>query len=458
MQSQLQLSSPTRRPNTSEPLLDFIPRISPRLTAPLHLKPYLDILERAPGGGLRTVFGAPPQHGKTESTIHAIVRLLLARPELRNAYATYNDARTLRVSRNALDIVRRAGLELSVANLGLWRTRQAGQMLWTSVGGGLTGEPIDGVIVIDDPIKDRKEAESPTIRQNHKDWYHGSVESRLHPGASVIVMATRWHADDLPGYLVREQGFEYINLKAIADASRPASDTREPGEALWPAKHPLDFLLQKQRANPWNFASLYQGEPRPRGGALFKDPTYYTQLPTRGFRVLYGVDLAYSERTHADFSVCVELWVMPPLKPGDKPLIYVVNVDRKQVDAPSFTLTLKARQASQVGKMFWIASGTELGAAAFIRKAGVPLVVRDPRGRDKFTRALGTAELWNSGRILVPADSLGYDWADVFVDEVTNFTGVKDPADDQVDALVSGCEEALKLDDMTLHFIPGRHS
>lgn len=438
--------------------MEFIPRVTPRWEAPTHLKPYIDILEKAPGAGLRIVFAAPPQHGKTESTIHAFAWWMKKFPHLRYAYATYSGDRSARVGRRALRIAEQAEAPLDRANTELWTTREDGQVLWTSVGGGMTGEPVDGVIVVDDPLKDRKEAESSTIRQNLKDWYHGVVEARLHPGASVIVMATRWHNDDLSGYLVREQGFTYINLQAIAGDKRPANDNREPGQALWPALHPLEFLQQKQRANPWNFASLFQGEPRPRGGALFHEPHYYTELPTRGFKILYGVDLSYTEKSHADWSVCAELWVIPPLRPEDRPKVYVRWVDRKQVDAPAFSLTLKARSSTRPGKMYWIASGTELGAASFIQKAGVPLVVRDPKGRDKYTRSLGTSELWNLGDVLVPLDSEANPWVDDFVDEVTNFTGVKDPCDDQVDALVSGVEEALVLDDMTLYLVPGRHN
>lgn len=451
----------------TEALLDFIPRITPRWQSPTHLKTYVDMLESAPGGNLRVVFAAPPQHGKTESTLHAFAWWMLKFPHLRYAYATYSGDRSQRVGARALRIAERAGVQLMVANTGLWQTFDEGQVLWTSVGGGLTGEPVDGVMVIDDPLKDRKEAESPTIRENHKDWWHGSVESRLHPGASVIVMATRWHHDDLSGYLVREQGFTYINLKAIADEVRPAGDNREPGEALWEAHHPLVTLLKKREGNIWNFASLFQGEPRPRGGALFKTPSYYDQLPSEGYRVVFGVDLAYSERTHADYSVCVELRVVVPrpTKRGQEIsvsdyLIYVVDVQRKQVDAPSFTLTLKSKQSTHAGAKFhWYASGTEAGAAQFIQQKGIALKVLNTGGRDKYTRSQQSAELWNLGRVLVPRDSERYPWVDVFVDEVCSFTGVKDPQDDQVDALVSGIDASIVgHDDLGLLGSGGRYA
>jgi hypothetical protein len=348
--------------------------------------------------------------------------------------------------------------------MGLWLTPRDGQVLWTSVGGGLTGEPVDGVFVIDDPLAGRKEAESPTIRQNHKDWFHGSVETRVHPGASIIVMATRWHADDLSGYLVREQGFTYCNLKAIADENRPAGDNRQIGEALWEAERPLTMLQERQKGNIWNFASLYQGEPRPRGGALFREPTYFTQLPASGFRVTLGADLAYSEKTHANFSVQVEIWAVPPppargARRPEEWAFYIVDVTRVQVEAPAFTMLLLKKQRQRNANTYWYASGTEAGSASFIRSKGVRLIVMDPGGRDKLTRAQQSSYLWNLGRILVPEDNERYPWVDVFVDEITSFTGVKDPQDDQVDALVSGIDAALRgTHDMQVQGSGGRYA
>lgn len=373
----------------------------------------------------------------------------LTKPHLRNAYATYSGARAQRVGRLAQDIASRAGLQLETANLDIWRTKEGGQTLWTSVGGGMTGEPIDGVALIDDPIKDRKEANSPTVRENHKEWYHGVLETRVHPGASVIAMMTRWHQDDLVGYLVKDLGFTYINLKAIADERRPPGDDRQPGEPLWPSKRSLAFWQGIRASNEWNFASMYQGEPRPRGGSLFREPTYWSELPGSGFKVSFGVDLSYTEKTHADFSVCVELWAVPPRRGTGEdqgPMgwtMYVVDVQRKQVEAPAFALTLRAKSSQRPGKFWWYASGTEKGSAQFIKAKGIPLTVMDPKGRDKYTRAQQTSELWNAGRILVPADSEAHPWADVFADEVTSFTGVKDLHDDQVDALVAAVDAAL---------------
>jgi predicted HicB family RNase H-like nuclease len=112
----------------------------------------------------------------------------------------------------------------------------------------------------------------------------------------------------------------------------------------------------------------------------------------------------------------------------------VAEVQRKQVDAPAFALTLKSMQSMLAGPMLWHASGTEKGSAQFIRRL-VPQLTTKPATADKFIRSQAVAAAWNQGKVLVPAAA---PWLDAFIAEVCNFTGVNDAQDDQVDALASG--------------------
>jgi len=430
--------------------MEFIPRVTPAWAKPLHLAPYVEALEKAPGSSLRLAFSAPPQHSKSSCATSAFVYWGLRFPHLRNAYATYSSQKAERVSRGAQMIASSAGLQLETANLDIWRTRQGGQTLWTSVGGALTGEPIDGVLVIDDSIKDRKEAESVTVRQNQKDWYHSVAETRLHLGSSVIVMMTRWHEDDLLGYLVKSCGFTHINLKAIADTDCPPGDERQPGEALWPLKHPIHTLEEKRRNSPWNFAAMYQGEPRPRGDTLFGPASYYSYLPESGFRVINGADLAYSQKKRSKFSVLVKVYAVPPRRgiaptDPDKPYLdwefFIVEAHRKQVAPPEFGLVLKS--AARSGSIHMYGTGVEEGAASFFREAGIRIEVMDTGGRDKYQRSLKTSELWNAGRIHIPEDVEANPWVDDYRAEMNAFTGVNDAFSDQVDATVSAIDAAI---------------
>jgi len=449
----------------TEPLLDYIPRVSPRWVAPLWLKPYTDIFERALREPVRAVIAAPPQHGKTETTVHGLTRAFLVKPHGRSAYATYNTKRVARVEAKARLIAEREGMPLRFRQDVWTDTATGGALLWASRKGGLTGEPIDTLAIVDDILKDRQEADSASVRSACSDWFDDVLEPRCHPTASIIVMATRWHPDDLSGVLIK-RGWEYLNLKALADGPTDAEGFviddplgRRLGEPLCPERKSRAALLEKQKTNAYSFVSLYQGEPRPRGGTVFGDPVYYDELPHRGYRVAYGVDFAYSKRTHADWSVCLELWREDPQptrgEAQPKPIFYVVGVDRKQVKANDFRLVLHARQSARRGPMRWYAAGPEMGIGDLISEQVRGLDVR-PASADKFVRAQPVALAWNEGRIRVPSrrafareevlgagsvDEDGDDalpeWRDLLLDEVAGFTGVNDSHDDQVDALAA---------------------
>jgi predicted phage terminase large subunit-like protein len=224
---------------------------------------------------------------------------------------------------------------------------------------------------------------------------------------------------------VSAEGWPVISLRAIAEPGD--TDGRADGDALWPARWPAE-ALEKRRAlvGEYGWASLFQGRPRPRGGTVFGDPHYYDRLPEAAYRIGHGCDLAYTAKTSSDYSVCVTLYQC-----GD--MFYVADVQRKQVDAPSFTLTLKAQQSTHPGPMLWHASGTEKGAAQFIQRVLPQFRVKQTTA-DKFVRAQSVAAAWNAGKVLVPRRA---PWLDVFVAEVCGFTGVGDVHDDQVDALAS---------------------
>jgi len=400
-----------------ESLLDFVPWLTPSWDRPDHLEPIAFAFEKAAAGvELRSCVSTPPQHGKTQLIIHGLVRLLMADPTKRHAYVTYSADRANRVAKQLWLLAKRAGLQPDGPK-SAWALPEGGGVILCGIGGGITGEPIDGVFIIDDPHKNRQEAESVAKRRDVWDFYTSTAETRCHPGASVFVVQTRWHPEDLAGLLINK-GWDVINL--------PAIDTE--GVVLWPTHRPLTWLEDKRRnCTEYEWASLYQGQPRPRGATVFCEAHYYQQAPTRGYAAGNGTDLAYTAKTHADYSVVVSL-----LRVGD--LYYVVDVVRKQVDAPAFALTLKAQISKWPGRLVWHASGTEKGAAQFIRKTIGPRFEVANTTVDKFQRALPVAAAWNDGRVLLPSSA---PWLDSFLAEVCAFTGVGDLHDDQVDALAS---------------------
>lgn len=295
-----------------------------------------------------------------------------------------------------------------------WNLTNGAELYATGVGGSITGRPA-GLIVLDDLIKGWKEAQSAGLREFAEDWFAANVDSRIHPDTSVIFPSTRWHEEDISQRLI-DQGFEHINLPAIKDD----------GSVLWPEGRPLEFLEERRKGKEFIFEALYQGRPRPRGSEVFGLAHYCDHIPREG-RVGIGIDLAYSSKTHADYSVSVVL-----VQKGDT--YTVADVVRKQVQATDFALSLKAHASAWRGaKMRWACSGTEKGTAQFLRQLGLP-VDEVSANRDKLARALPVSAAWNQGKILVPRNE---PWTEEFVREVTHFAGVNDPHDDQVDALAS---------------------
>ena len=361
----------------------------------------------------------------------------------RSAFVTYSQEKSDEESRKARWIAEAAGLDTD-GRLRHWGVGK-GSVAWTSIGGPLTGKPIDDLLIIDDPIKDRREAESATMRKHVVDWFNSVAVTRMHPGASRIIVQTRWHPDDLYGTLAKRDGYEVINLPAINDQ----------GQALWPEHRPLEFLeSHRAEIGAYDWASLYQGAPRPRGGAVFGEPTWCDAAPTQMYRAAHGVDLAYTAKTYADHSVCLTM-LRVERGNGDGADYYVVDVVRKQVDAPSFTLTLKAQRTKWPGRMIWHCSGTEKGAGQFVKKHVPQLELKQAKG-DKFQRAQPVAAAWNAGRVHVLS---GQPWSDVLVAEVCGFTGVNDTEDDQVDALSSAFDALKNMGTGGgLIRIPGRNS
>lgn len=408
-------------------LQDFIPETSPGFTRPKHLKPLTDELEavflhKQPR---RIVCHAPPRHGKTDTVLRFIAWCIWQNPKIRIAYCTYGADLSHEKARVARDLAVELGVKLKAERVDRWQTTAGGGMWSVGVGGPLTGKGFD-IVIIDDPFKNRVESESPTYRDRVREWFRAVARTRLEPGGSVIVFATRWHPDDLSGTLIRE-GFKNLHLPAINDD----------GEALWPERFDIDALREIEReVHAYTWESLYQGRPRPRGSTVFGPPTVWTE-PHTSYRSAFGLDLSYSTRTSAHWSVAVEG------RANFKNIIQIPNVLRRQVRAPEFRdechlLHLKAPTA----RWRWYASTTEIGTADLFRSGekSVPLHGHLAKG-DKLTRAQKVAAAWNRGEVQVPASA---PWLDEFLMVVLNFTGVKDACDDDVDALAAMFDEVMR--------------
>jgi hypothetical protein len=442
-----------RRMRAQAPTLSaFIQRHNAGYTHPYWLQPLLDVYQAIlDGTEVRVVVQAPPRHGKTDVTLNALAWLLVHDPRRQHVFATYADRLARSKSRKARRIARDAGVVLSddSSSANQWLTTRGGGVLATGVMGPLTGEGVTGVAVVDDPIKNRQEAESRLIRDRLWDWWDDVLQTRLQPGSSVIVQATRWHDDDLSGRLVKQGDFDLINLPAIAEDPDDALG-REPGEALWPEQYPVERLQAVEQRRPFTFASLYQQRPRPRGSQLFHQPSWYDpdDLAARarsGYRFIAGMDTAYAGRTRSDASVVIEalVWADPML--DSRPRVYVTRVMHTRARVPEFAQMIKGVRADVIR---WRLYGAEHGTGDVIEDVTGKYLERDTQVIDKYAYAQPAALAWNDGTIMLPRrrDQRVEDLPDgvqQLVLEARAFTGDDDPEDDTVDALASMYREAV---------------
>lgn len=244
-------------------LLDFVPKVTPLFTRPGHLVDLAALIESCEEHPIRACVSVPPRHSKTETVLHGIARYLRRHPDRTVAYVSYAADIARSKSRQARDYARAAGVQLrdDSAALHEWRTPQGGGLLATGIGGPLTGHGVS-LLVVDDPFKNRSEADSPTVRESVYNWFTSTAMTRVEPGGSVLVVHTRWHPEDLIGRLLKETEVEWQSLNL------PAINAK--GEALWPERWPLDALLQrKAEVGEHDWQSLYQGHPVAKAGRVF---------------------------------------------------------------------------------------------------------------------------------------------------------------------------------------------
>ena len=422
----------------TKPLTEFIPGASPRFEHPYWLEEVINALGlvelalRGESEPVGIILSVPPQFGKSSLVLHWLTRLVGRYPHLNHGYCTYGQRLSNKQSRIARAIARGAGLELESDTLEEWVTEEGGGVVWTSIGGMITGSPISGCAIIDDPFRGRKDAESQVVREHADDFYESDWMTRIHPRASEFIINTRWNVDDLAGRRIKKDGLASEGGKWIV-INIPAIWMDEHGveHSAWEAGRPLAWLIKEKRnrLTPYNWHSMFMGNPRPKGGALFDLATTckLADVPTTG-RESIGIDLAYTKKTHSDFTAAVTL-----IKHDGK--TYVSDVQRFQKAIEESTSSLVKLQSQHPAcTMTWHSGGMESAIVAkSLQKAGIRLNSINATS-DKFVRAQDVAGAWKSGELIIPFDA---SWSRAFIDEVQAFTGINDAHDDQVDALAS---------------------
>lgn len=215
---------------------------------------------------------------------------------------------------------------------GRWETDRGGEYFAAGVGGAIAGRRAD-LVVIDDPVRSREDADSELIRDKTWDWYKSDLYTRLKPGGRIVLIQTRWHEDDLAGRLLADMGaggdqWEIISLPAIAEGNDPLG--RRAGEALWPEWENGAELDRKRRTiGPRDWTALYQQRPAPEEGDYFKAQwlkPYVTAPATDTLAIYGGSDYAVTA-DGGDYTVHVVVGVDPEGR------MYLLDMWRKQASS-----------------------------------------------------------------------------------------------------------------------------
>ena len=220
----------------------------------------------------RLMIFMPPRHGKSELASKRFPAWCLGRkPSRQIIAASYNSDLANDFGRNVRNIVAEPEFGQVFPTVSLAPDSQAANRMNTNHGGAYVaagvGTAVTGrgahIALIDDPFKDREEADSERRREVVWDWYRSTLYTRLMPGGAVIIILTRWHEDDLAGRLLEQEPEQWDVL------SLPALD--RDGKALWPEWYDEQALLRiKNTIGPREWSALYQQQPQPDDGTFFK--------------------------------------------------------------------------------------------------------------------------------------------------------------------------------------------
>lgn len=330
-------------------------------------------------------------------------------------------------------------LGVSLANdqkaLADWRTSLGGGYFATGVRGPIAGRRAD-LVLIDDPIKSRAEADSSMVRDQIWRWYRSDLLPRLKTQGRIVLIMTRWHEDDVAGRLLsgeqtEENAWNILEFPAFARSNDPLG--RLPGEPLWPDWESASLLEAKRKAiGERDFSALYQQRPIPPEGLLFRiaNIPYVQAASPRALRVR-GWDLAATvpgNLRNPDFTVGVLLaceqtgrFVVEDVVRMQGSPDQVEEVIRRTALADGLAVTIALPQdPGQAGK----------AQAVYLTRALAGFVVKTtPETGAKATRAAPVAAQLNIGNIALVRAS----WNQPLLDELANFPAGRN--DDQVDAL-----------------------
>lgn len=419
----------------------------------------------------RLILSMPPQEGKSERTSHYGLLWLLSRhPGLRVGIVSYavdiarrfsyqirNDIATFTGDDGGVDLGLRLRQDSTAAARWQLAAPHGGSLYAVGIGGALTSRPID-LLVIDDPVKDYRAADSQLQSERAWQWWQSVARPRLAPGAPVIVILTRWHESDLAGRLLAKQAedeksthvsfdrWRTINISAQADYDPEAGQTdplgRQPGEFMASARGRTQAQWEATKAatQPRIWSALYQGRPTPDTGDVLQrhwwrrfDTPIWSQTPDGAFRalqvneVIQSWDMAFKDTKGSDF-VCGQVWAR---RGAEAFLLDEVHARLSFTDTVAAVRLLTRKWPQAYAKLVEDkANGT---AVIDSLKKEIGGIIPITPHESKFARAAAVSPFVEAGNVHLPEQTIAlYDVAEV-IEEAAVFPNGQH--DDRVDAL-----------------------
>ena len=444
-------------------LLPFIKRINPdydpgwvHADICQRLEKFAEAIEQKKSP--RLMIFMPPRHGKSEIGSKTFPGWYLGRnPKHEVIACSYSGDLAKDFSRKVRDMMELEKFQSVIAtplgkdskSVERWNTSRGGGFVAAGVQGPITGRGAH-LGIIADPVKDREEAESETTRQKIKDWYSSTFYTRLAPGGGVLVIQTRWHEDDLSGWLlevmkaaeaeaaatgewpVDADRWEVVRYPAIATCDEPF---RNQGEALHESRYPLAALQKIKRAMmPRDWEALYQQNPVSQDGDYFTKGMirYYDTTPPIGEMRIYAAgDLAIGQTEANDYTVFGVIGI------DRQQNMYLLDLHRGRWNAMGIIDKMFEIHRRWEPEIFGLETGhIDMTLEPFLLKrmeeTGVRIAYEKlrTRGKDKQTRARPIQGRMEQGKVFFPRGAV---WTEALITELLSFPMGKH--DDQVDCM-----------------------
>jgi predicted phage terminase large subunit-like protein len=379
----------------------------------------------------------PPQHGKSLTITETLPSFYHGRyPEKRIIMASYNDETAERFTRRNKEKIKIYGKSLFGIEIGdIDRATEyeianhQGRLISRGIMGGITSNPAD-LILIDDPIKNRQEADSDTFRNRLWDEWQNTFKTRLAAGAKIIVIMTRWHEDDLAGRIIKyENHVEILNLPCEAEENDILG--RKVGEALFPEIGKGNEWLAEFKAGYQTkegnraWLALFQGRPTADSGNLINRNwwKFYVEVPEM-IQEIMSVDATFKGNDNNDF-VSIQVWGK---RNAD---MYLLDKDKRHLDFPQTMAAIRQMKTRHPNVSLILIEDKANGSAIIsMLQHEIPGIIPINPDGGKVARVNAVSHVIESGNTYLPQDA---EWLNEFIEECSAFpNGVHD---DDVDAM-----------------------